>query len=185
MAKATKQAVAADSAKPEEVLNPAEVARRVVEGGNTHDPDLVVKYTHPDCVDEFLAVGVFEGRDAIRGFFAELFAAAPDFEIHVDRVAAEGNVAVVQWHASGTFDGGPFQGIEPTGRRIDIRGVDVMDIEDGLVRHNTIYYDGATFARQIGMLPRKDSAADRAVLRAFNATTRARAALRRRRSSTG
>jgi len=62
--------------------------------------------------------------------------------------------------------------------------VDVMDVEDGLIRHNTIHYDSAAFARSIGMLPRKDSVADRAIVRAFNATTRARAALRRRRSPT-
>ena len=90
---------------------------------------------------------------------------------------------MAQWHVAGTFDGGPFQGIEATGRRVEINGVDVMDVADGLVRHNTIYYDGASFARQIGMLPRKDSAAERAVLRAFNVATKARAALSRRRSS--
>jgi hypothetical protein len=35
---------------------------------------------------------------------------------------------VVQWHAAGAFTGGPVQGIAPTGRRVDIRGVDVMKI---------------------------------------------------------
>src|SRR2546430_4924074 len=30
----------------------------------------------------------------------------------------------------GTFTGEPFIGIEPTGRRIELRGVDVMEIED-------------------------------------------------------
>ena len=29
----------------------------------------------------------------------------------------------------------------------------VTEIADGLIQHNTIYYDGATFARQIGLLP--------------------------------
>jgi hypothetical protein len=43
---------------------------------------------------------------------------------------------------SGTFAIGPFQGIAPTGRRAEIRGVDVMEIADGLIQHNTIYYDG-------------------------------------------
>ena len=28
-----------------------------------------------------------------------------------------------------------------------------MEIADGLVQHNTIYYDGAIFARQIGCCP--------------------------------
>jgi hypothetical protein len=28
-----------------------------------------------------------------------------------------------------------------------------MEVADGLIQHNTIYYDGASLARQIGMLP--------------------------------
>ena len=56
-------------------------------------------------------------------------------------------------------------GIEPTGSAIDLPGFDVMRFDaDGRVTDNVVYYDGATFARQIGMLPRRDSAADRAML---------------------
>ena len=50
---------------------------------------------------------------------------------------------------------------------------------DGRVIDNVVYYDGATFAREIGMLPRRDSAADRAMLHAFNATTKAKRRFRR------
>ena len=73
---------------------------------------------------------------------------------------------------TGTFTGGPFQGILPTGRRAEIRGADVMEISGGLIQHNTIYYDGAAFARQIGMLPSRGSRADRALLAALNAKSR-------------
>jgi predicted ester cyclase len=80
---------------------------------------------------------------------------------------------VVQWHATATFTGAPFLGIEPTGRRLDIRGCDVIVVDDDFkVVTNTVYYDGAEFARQVGMLPPRDSAADRMTLKAFNARTR-------------
>jgi hypothetical protein len=42
------------------------------------------------------------------------------------------------------------------------------------VRHNTIYYDGAAFARQVGMLPAAGTSLDRAVLSAINTATRLR-----------
>jgi hypothetical protein len=104
------------------------------------------------------------------------------------RIVADDTAAVVQWHAAGTFTGGPFQGIAPTGRRVEIRGVDVMEIADGLIQYSTIYYDGATFARQIGLLPALGSRADQALLAAFNAKTtvsqRARDRRQRRRSRT-
>ena len=71
-------------------------------------------------------------------------------------------------------------GIEPTGTRIDLPGVDVLRFDpEGRVTENVVYYDGAAFARQIGMLPRRDSAADRAMLHAFNATTKAKRRFRR------
>jgi hypothetical protein len=69
--------------------------------------------------------------------------------------------------------------VEPTGKHVEVRGVDVMEIAEGKVRHNTIYYDGASFLRQIGMLPKAGSGADRAVLAAFNAGTRLRRRARR------
>jgi hypothetical protein len=50
----------------------------------------------------------------------------------------------------------------------------VIEWRDGRVAHNTIYYDGAEFARQVGMLPPRDSAGDRAITGAFNAVTKAR-----------
>jgi hypothetical protein len=82
-----------------------------------------------------------------------------------------------------TFDGAPWQGIEPTGSRVTVRGVDVISLDpDGKVDQNTVYYDGAGFARQIGMLPREGSTADRAVLAAFNLSTKAKERLRSRRS---
>lgn len=136
------------------------------------DPDGVAAAGAPDFIDDFVAIGEIRGREAVRAFFTELFAAFPDFELTVDRVVADDTTAVVQWHAAATFTGGRFQGILPTGRGVQIRGVDVMEIADGLVQHNTIYYDGASFARQIGMLPAQSSGSDRAMMTAFNAKTK-------------
>ncbi len=133
-------------------------------------------------VDHFLAAGrSVRGAQALAGWFAELFAAVPDFRMEVLNAFDDGDRhATVQWRASGTFTGGPFLGIEANGRRIDLPGVDVMRFgADRKVEENTIYYDGAEFARQLGMLPPRDSAMDRATLAAFNAKTRLEQRLRR------
>ena len=160
------------------VRTPADVARAAFDAVNAHDPDAIVANNAEGCVDNFVAVGVFTGHAEIKAFFAELFAAAPDFAITIDRVVADESSAVVQWHAAATFTGTPFQGIHATGRRAEILGVDVMEISDGLIQRNTIYYDGAAFARQIGLLPPQGSRADRAMLAAFNAKTEVRRRLR-------
>ena len=154
--------------------SPGAVARAIFDALAKHDLDGAMENVAPTSVDDFVAVGEFRGVAAIRGFFEELLAAFPDFEVTVDRVVEDAETAVVQWVAHGTFEGGPFQGVEPNGRQVEVRGVDVMLISDGLIRHNTIYYDGAAFARQLGMLPRQGSTADKAMLSAFNTVTKLR-----------
>lgn len=152
--------------------SPEQVARAAFDAVAKHDADALAELTTPATVDDFVAVGEFRGSEAIRRFFSDTFAAFPDFTMTVDRIVAEAGTAVVQWHASGTFDGAPFQGIEPTGKPVELRGVDVMEIADGRIQRNTIYYDGAAFARQVGLLPRQGSGADRAMLSGFNAVTK-------------
>jgi steroid delta-isomerase-like uncharacterized protein len=133
-----------------------------------------------DAVDHFLPVGDAIGRDGIVAFFSEMFAAFPDFTIVIENLITADPQVVVQWRGTGTFTGAPFQGIRATGRRVVFRGCDVVTVRDNLVQTNTIYWDGAGFARQIGMLPRQGSLSDRAMLAAFNGLTwlRARAAKR-------
>jgi steroid delta-isomerase-like uncharacterized protein len=154
--------------------SPVEVAGAIFAALARKHVDEAMGYVAEDAVDDFVAIGRFEGKAAIRRFFDELLAAFPTFDMAVERIVGDDSTAVVQWRGSGDFTGGPFQGVEPTGRHVEVRGVDVMEITDGTVRHNTIYYDGAAFARQVGMLPTAGTTMDRAVLSAFNATTRLR-----------
>jgi steroid delta-isomerase-like uncharacterized protein len=144
------------------------------------DADALSATHHEDVVENFVVLGPIEGKANARAFFVELFAAAPDLEFTIERVMGiDETTAVGQWRMKGTLNGGPFQGIEPTGRVLDIRGIDVMEFENGLLRHNTIYYDGLSFARQVGLLPPAGSRRDKAIMGGFNALTRLKKTLRR------
>lgn len=155
-----------------------ETARGVFAAIAAHDLDAIETYLDPRDAQEFVPVGFFDGREAVLGLFRELFLAFPDLEMTVEHVLAAGNVAYVRWRSHGTFTGAPFQGIRPTGRPVEIRGVDgFIEVEHGLIRRNTIFYDGAAFARQVGLLPPRGSTAERLLLGAFNARTRLRRAL--------
>jgi len=158
---------------------PREVATTLFESVNRHDLDSLTALNHADVVADFVAVGVFEGVTAVRGFFTELFAAIPDFALEVLGLVCDDEHAVVQWQATGRFTGSPFQGVHATGRNIELRGVDIMSSEQGKLKHNTIYYDGLAFARQIGMLPREGSRSDKAMTATFNARTDLMGKLRR------
>lgn len=140
-----------------------------------HDPDAMAAHFTPDGIDDIVPLGVFRGPDEVRGLFTELFAAMPDLEMTVTRVTADHEVAVVEYRLTGTFSGGSFQGIDPTGKRVEIRGSDSVEIDaQGKITRNTGYYDGAAFARAIGMLPPQGSAAELTMTAGFNAVTKLR-----------
>jgi steroid delta-isomerase-like uncharacterized protein len=159
--------------------SPTTVARESFDALKRRDLDALQELWHPDVVDDFTALGQFYGKGMARAFFEELFGAFPDFEIEALHVIGDDEHAVVQWRATGTFTGSPFQGVHATGRSVELRGCDVMRIENGKLKRNTIYYDGLGFARQVGMLPREGSSADKAMTAACNAGTDLRARLRR------
>jgi steroid delta-isomerase-like uncharacterized protein len=156
-------------------------ARSYFEAIAARDPEAIGEHWHEDGVDEIVPLGVKRGRQEIEDLFREMFAAAPDLETTVSRIVAGEKQAAVEWRMRGTFDGLPFEGIEPTGRAIDLRGLDMLEVEDGKIRSITGYYDGADYARQIGMLPAHDSGAERAMTGAFNTVTKLRRALNERR----
>lgn len=152
-------------------------ARSYFEAIARRDVDGMLEHWQEDGVVDLVPIGILRGRDQIGEFFRELFAAFPDSEMTVTRVAADQNEVAVEWRMSARFTGEPFQGVEATGRRFELRGFDLMELEEGKVKGNTAYYDGMEFARQIGLMPPQDSGAEKAMKSAFNAATRARRAV--------
>jgi glyoxylase-like metal-dependent hydrolase (beta-lactamase superfamily II)/predicted ester cyclase len=139
-----------------------------------HDLDAAAACWAPDGVDNLVGWSVAEGPAGVRAFFGELFAAIPDFTIEAETIVAERDRAAVRWNASGTFAGeSSFQGIAPTGARVTLSGIDLLEVRDGLIVQNDAFSDGLGFARRLGMLPAQGSRADASVLRAFNAKSSA------------
>ena len=153
---------------------PVEVARRDLDALARRDSAGMADCYSDDAVVDFVALREVHGSAGVKEFFDGFFAAVPDLESSYEIVAASDDTVVVEWRQRGTFNGSPFEGIEPTGKRVDMRGVDVMKIAGDKIVHNTAYYDGMDFARQIGMMPPQDSGAEKAMMAAFNATTKLR-----------
>jgi steroid delta-isomerase-like uncharacterized protein len=152
--------------------SPEETARGVFAAIADRDLPAIAGYLAGDDVQVFVPVGRFEGRDAIVAFFAQLFAAFPDLVTIVEDVRVSGAYVAVRWRLRGTFTGNTFQGIAATGRRLEIEGVDAfVEVRDGLIVRNTIFYDGAAFLRGAGVLPERGSGAEAALLTLFNTWT--------------
>jgi steroid delta-isomerase-like uncharacterized protein len=156
-------------------------AREFFEAMGAHDPERMLEIWADDGVEDVVPAGrVFRGKKEISGFLRGFLGSSSDLEVTLDRVIADDSRALVEWRFRGTFDGS-FEGLEPTGKKLDLRGVDILEIEDDKVTRVTAYYDSSTFARQVGMLPPLDSGAEKAMKGAFNAVTKVRKAIDERR----
>jgi steroid delta-isomerase-like uncharacterized protein len=162
----------------QETRTAEQVARSYFEALRARDLEAAVGHWHPDGVEDVVPLRVFRGSTEIRSFLRSMMEAMPDLEMVAGRVTAGERVVVVEWRLSGTFSGAQFEGIDPTGAHIELRGADCLEVEDGVLVRNTAYYDAAEFARAVGLMPRRDSGAERALTTAFNGATRVRTLVR-------
>ena len=161
-------------------MTAADVTRSYFDAIARRDLDAMVALYSPELVVDMTTQGIHRGPDEMRKFFEDLFAAIPDSEMILERISGDEDVVFAQWRMRGTFTGGPLTGIDPTGAHLEIRGVDVIEVSGDLITRNTVYQDGMALARSLGMLPPLGSAAEKAMLAAFNLATKARQTMRDR-----
>jgi steroid delta-isomerase-like uncharacterized protein len=155
----------------------AELIRWAFDVLNHHTVEPLRQFWTDDTVERF-PDRTCRGADEIGQYFLDTFAALPDFHIEIVGLAAEGEDVFVRWRITGTHEG-RLLGIEPTGKRIALDGVDHFVIRDGRVVSNFVISDQMDYARQLGMIPPDGSPADRAVKAAFNARMKLARRLRR------
>ena len=59
--------------------------------------------------------------------------AFPDLRINVQQIVAEGDKVAVLWTFQGTHTGSGYEGLPPTGTRVEIRGITIWRIVDGRI----------------------------------------------------
>lgn len=156
---------------PPEAATNAELIRWAFDILNSHDVAPLKPYWTESTTERF-PNATCVGPEQIASYFETTFAALPDFKIEIVALAEQGDDVFVQWRITGTHSGTAWQGIEPTGRRIELDGIDHFVVREGKVESNFVVFDQLQFARQIGMMPADGSSADRTVKAAFNAKTR-------------
>lgn len=119
------------------------------------------------------------GAEEIAAYFQATFAALPDWHMEVVAIAEQGDDVFVHWHLTGTHTGPLLLGIAATGKPIAVDGMDHFVVRDGEIVSNFVIVDQMQYARQIGMMPRDGSAADKALKATLNARTQVARKLKR------
>jgi glyoxylase-like metal-dependent hydrolase (beta-lactamase superfamily II)/predicted ester cyclase len=138
-----------------------------------HDVQRAAGMWAPEGREDVRGQGLFIGPDGVRVFISSLIDAIPDLRVEIVSTTTEGERCALHWRFSGTFAGpGTFNGIEPTGHRVALEGVDVLTVRDGLIASNDAFPDTMSIPRQLGMLPPQGSGAEQRMTGAFNVKTR-------------
>ena len=132
-----------------------DVVRRLLASWDARDVDAFADCLTDDVewYDPAMADPPARGRAAVRAFADAVIRAFPDFTYEVLPpicVAADGTRCAVRWCISGSHVR-PLEplGYAPTGRRVEIEGVDVLDLEGQLVRRILTAFDPLPAAEQL------------------------------------
>ena len=158
----------ADAPPPTGVSN-AELIRWSFEQLNNHDTSGLRKLWSDDVVERF-PDRTCRSIDEVESYFKDTFAALPDLRLEVVSIVEQGDDVFAHWKLTGTHNG-PVQGIEGTGKSIEVDGIDHFVLRDSRIVSNFVVFDQMQYSRQLGILPAQDSVADKAMKAAFNAKT--------------
>jgi steroid delta-isomerase-like uncharacterized protein len=114
-------------------------------------PGFVMDYVYSDAFGRSPL-----SADETEAFWPAWFAGFPEMDFELTRTIAAESVVVVQWTFTGTHTGvlepAAFgRRVEPTGGTIQLRGISVYDIAEGLIQRETMYLDFATLWVELGI----------------------------------
>ncbi len=76
----------------------------------------------------------------------------PDMQITVEEYLAEGDEVFTRGYMTGTHTG-TFQGIPPTGKKINVKYMDEWRIKNGKATDNWVRLDMLSMMQQLGVVP--------------------------------
>lgn len=118
-----------------------ETAVRVVlsfnEAFNRHDVPEMMALMSDDCVFENTNPApdgtVYKGKEAVTQFWQAFFHASPQAHIEIEEIFGLGPRCVARWR---------YGWVDKTGEKGHVRGVDIFQVQDGLIREKLSYVKG-------------------------------------------
>jgi len=130
--------------------NRALFSRVVTEGFSQGDLAVIDEVISPRHVEHQAGMGA--GPEGAKGAIAYLRSVFSDFTLTIEDMTTEGDTVWARLRARGTQQG-PYMGLAPTGRSIDIDVIDICRFEDGLMVEHWGVPDRFTMLEQLGLLP--------------------------------
>jgi steroid delta-isomerase-like uncharacterized protein len=132
-----------------------EAIQRYNDAWNAQDLDAIMAMHAPGMVFQNHTAGESAQGDAVREHIASIFETWPDLTFSTRRLYVRDGLVVQEWTATATHTNTMRRGdlvAEPTGKRVEWNGVDVIPFEDGLITRKDVYSDSVSILRQLGLI---------------------------------
>ena len=133
-------------------VNKALVRRIYEEGLNRGNFAVLDELLDEHLVDHSLFPGGGSGRESFRRRFTLVRTAFPDATMTVADGVAEDDRVVYRWTLRGTHTG-PLASIPPTGRHVEVTGMNMTRIVAGKVTEHWASFDHLGLLQQLGVMP--------------------------------
>ncbi len=127
------------------------VVRRFVEIWNTGDMSFASEVIGEGYRQHSSQLKPFEGLDGLAEVVSATRAGFPDAQFTVIQEMADGDRVAHQWILTGTQTG-EWNGIPPTGRKIEVRGTAISRLQDGKIVEHTADWDAMGMMQQLGVI---------------------------------
>ena len=128
-------------------------AETINEAMNSQDIERMLRLYSPECIaDDVGQSSQLRGHAGLRNLLDMYWRAFPDLRFAIMDTVIQDSRLVMVWMAEGTHQG-LIMNIPPTGRRVRVRGVSIMNVEAGLITRGQSIWDMAGMLRHMGLLP--------------------------------
>ena len=121
------------------------------EAVNTGNYELFNKLVAENNIDHDPAPNQAQGPEGYTAFFSMMRSAFPDMKLAVEHLSADEDTVSFAYRVTGTHDG-EFMGIAPTGKSINIRGMQISKFKDGKMVERWGSSDELGLLKQIGAI---------------------------------
>ncbi|MBI1876931.1 MAG: ester cyclase [Chloroflexi bacterium] len=134
----------------------AKIAQAIYESFNSREIERGLAQYASDVEIVNMPLGLtLHGHDGYRQFIQGWTGAFPDGKVEVTHMVADDNGVVTEFRGRGKHNGplaGPAGIIPATGRAIDVAFCEVLEIKNGKIVKDRLYFDAATMMGQLGLM---------------------------------
>jgi steroid delta-isomerase-like uncharacterized protein len=129
-----------------------ELGNSFIEALNAKDiGTLASLFTEDSSYEEVCSGRFYKGREAIANYIKATFEGIPDSNFKIVTIVADDKHATVEWIWTGTNTvGWPVMNLPATGKSLNLKGISIMDIDNGKIKSNRDYWDWNSFLKGIG-----------------------------------